>query len=108
MMGRTLRGPNRGLTGSDQIVDILNFDHVAEQETTPLTLADRTVVLVFIEYHAGRVDDPEAALQLDRLQVLGMSRLCCNCARLANKRTFRTQRRHANERRGGPWIASES
>ena len=73
--------------------------HVAEQYATPPTLADRTVVLVPIEYQAGRINNLEATLQLDRLQVLGMSRVCCNCAPLAKKRTFRTQRPHANERR---------
>ena len=98
MTGCTLQGSNRWLTDSDRIVDILDFDHVAEQDTTLLTLADRTVVLVFIEYDGGRINDLEATLQLDRSQVLGMFvlQLPAPCKK---KRNVSAQRRHANERR---------
>ena len=63
----TTRTEHNERTDSDWIVDVLNFDHVAEQYAPLLTLTDRAIVFVFIENDAGRVNDLEAALELDRL-----------------------------------------
>ena len=57
-------------------VDILDFDHVAEQYATLLTLADRTVVLIFIEYDTGESTILRPHSSWTVCKVLGMSRLC--------------------------------
>ena len=67
MIGCSFKDRTEWLTNSDQVVDILDFDHVAEYPAL-LTLADRTAVLVFIENGAGRVDDLGAVLQLLQLR----------------------------------------
>ena len=79
-----------------------------EQYVTLLTLADRTIVLVFTGYNTKRVNDLETTLQLDSLQVLGMSRLCCNCVRLAKKERCGHKENMPTRDGCGPWIVSES
>ena len=64
------RGTQR--TDGNGVVDILRFDDVA-QEHGRLFLALYTLVVV--KDDAGRVDDPQPALELHRLQLFRMSRL---------------------------------
>ena len=95
MIGCSFKDRTEWLTNSDQVVDILDFDHVAEYPAL-LTLADRTAVLVFIENGAGRVDDLEAVLQLLQLRTSHKQE------RLGHKDDMPTSDG------SGPWIVSES
>lgn len=72
-------GKGQERTDGDGVVDVLRFDNVA-QEHGRLVLALYTLIVV--KDDAGRVDDPQPTLELNRLQLLRMSRLPRHSAHL--------------------------
>lgn len=66
-------GKHSNRTDGYRIVDVLRLDDVA-QEHRRLILALYTLIVI-IKDNAGRIDDPQPALELHRLQLFRMSRL---------------------------------
>ena len=54
------------------IVDVFRFDNIAQKHRRFLLALDAVIVF---KYDTRRVDDPQATLELDRLQLLRVSRL---------------------------------
>ena len=66
-------------THGNWIVDVFRFDNIAQEHRRFLLALDAVVVF---KYDTRRVDDPQAALELDRLQLVRVSRLRGNGAHL--------------------------
>jgi hypothetical protein len=59
-------------THENWIINVFRFDNIAQEHRRFLLALDAVVV---IKYDTRRVDDPQAALELDRLQLHRVSRL---------------------------------
>jgi hypothetical protein len=64
------------LTDGNWILDILHFDDIPEQDTAFLLALEVAGLLVVVEYHPWRIDDPHATFQLYGLKLFRMAWQC--------------------------------